>query len=101
MHKMGAIARRLGGYAGRKVGKYAGTYIGTQIGKAVGAKKFGGKIGGQIGKKAGGKAGAYAAEQIPIIGSMKKGGPIRRTGGYLLHKGEYVLNSKRARRMRR
>lgn len=31
-----------------------------------------------------------------ILDSLKKGGPIRKTGNYRLHKGERVLNKKQA-----
>ncbi len=40
----------------------------------------------------GGKAYAYGQSKKPTIGSFKKGGMVHKTGPYLLHKGEYVVN---------
>jgi hypothetical protein len=60
------------------------------------------KVGHQLGKQAGkavGKMAAKGISKIPILGSLKKGGPIHKTGHYLLHKGEYVLSSKKAKKL--
>ena len=104
-HKMGIVERSLkkygrkGGYAlGGMVGSAAGKMTGTSIGE-----KLGRRVGHNLGKMAGkmaGKAAGEAFSKLPVIGSMKKGGPIHRTGKYLLHQGEYVLNRKKARKMR-
>lgn len=43
-------------------------------------------------------------KQQLLDGSFKKGGPVKKTGNYKLHKGEYVLNEKKtkmAKKMKR
>jgi|SanBayMetagenome_1026888.scaffolds.fasta_scaffold00111_15 hypothetical protein len=85
---------RLGGAAGTAVGKMTGTSIGEKLGR---------RVGHQLGKAAGSAAGTMASkayEKLPVIGSMKKGGPVKRTGKYLLHKGEYVLNKRSAKKLK-
>jgi hypothetical protein len=102
---MGIIQNSIKKYS-RKGGYAIGGKIGSSIGQMTGssmAEKLGRRVGHQMGKMAGKAAGAAASSavgKIPIIGSMKKGGPVHRTGNYLLHKGEYVLNKKKAKRMK-
>lgn len=85
---------KLGGVAGSAAGKMTGTSIGEKLGR---------RVGHQLGKAAGMAAGSMASkayEKIPVIGSMKKGGPVKRTGRYLLHRGEYVLNRMKAKKLK-
>lgn len=99
---MGVVAKtagKYGGIYGAKGGKIAGSYAGRQIAGKKGAK-IGGSVGKVVGKEAGSIGAKTAVSAVPVIGSMKKGGPIHRTGKYLLHKGEYVLNKKVARKMK-
>jgi hypothetical protein len=82
---------RYAGHAGGAVGGYAGGKIGGKIGGSYGAA-LGTKAGHYLGKKAA-KAGARAAKAgvQKVIASLKKGGRIRKTGLYRLHKGERVI----------
>jgi hypothetical protein len=102
---MGAVShgiRKFGRQAGYKVGGAVGSKIGSMTGTSIG-EKLGRRVGHGVGKMVGKPAGIAASkayEKIPIIGSMKKGGPIKKTGLYRLHKGEYVLNREKFRRMR-
>lgn len=102
---MGAVSQSIKSY-GRRAGYRVGGVIGSKIGsltKTSVGEKLGRRIGHQAGKNVGKMIGGAASkvyETLPIIGSMKKGGPIRRTGAYLLHKGEYVLNKKKVRHMK-
>lgn len=90
------LARRAGYHIGGAIGTAAGVY--TEV---PGADKVGRRAGHLIGKQAGiaaGKTMAKGISKIPVIGSLKKGGPIHKTGPYLLHKGEYVLSRKKAKK---
>lgn len=127
---MGPVSKSIKTYgrrAGYKVGGAAGTKVGGTIGAAVGAsvgmigggkwgagalgtvgagvgERLGRRVGHKIGRAAGMGVGAIASktyEKIPIIGSMSKGGPIRKTGLYRLHKGEYVVSKKKAQKIHR
>jgi hypothetical protein len=63
-------------------------------------KKIKAKLGGK-GKDDGGGGGSAADEMGAETGGMpskKKGGPIKKTRTYLLHKGERVLNKRQAKR---
>lgn len=77
-------------------GYYTGQYIGKRIGKSVGG--LFGKKGKKIGKNTlGFVAGAYGAagaNLVPILGQFCKGGLCKKTGAYILHKGEYVVSVK-------
>jgi hypothetical protein len=73
------IVSRLGGMAGKAIAK---AYVGK--GKKW-YQKAARKTGEIIGRK--------AASAIPIIGSFKKGGKVKKTGAYILHKGEKVIPS--------
>lgn len=73
------IVSKIGGYIGKKV---ASAYVGS-------GKKWHQKVARRIGKS----VGSQMAKKIPILGSFKKGGKVRRTGAYLLHKGERVIPS--------
>lgn len=79
--------------AGRLFGEYVGSKI---VGKAVKTvtgrrSKFAKKIGGALG----GDFGSLSSSGIPIIGSFKKGGKVKKTGAYILHKGERVIPVRR------
>lgn len=85
-----------------KIAGMAGSYVGAKIGGAVG-RVASGKKGARYGKIAGKLIGGYAASEgakmIPIIGSFKKGGRVKRTGAYLLHKGEHVVPARKKKRI--
>lgn len=82
---MGVVAK-LGGLAGGAAGAAAGGALGRKI-----YGKKGQEVGRKFGKAMGKSAGSAIAKSIPIIGSFKKGGKVRRTGAYILHKGEHVI----------
>lgn len=89
---MGVVAK-LGGAAGGYAGRVAGGAIGGKIYGKKG-RQMGQKYGGQLGKS----LGSGLAKKIPIIGSFKKGGRVKRTGAYLLHKGEHVIPVRKKKR---
>jgi hypothetical protein len=91
----GAMAISAGARYGSKGGKKAGHLIGKAIGRTFGGKKGGKqgyKIAGGIGSTLGYLGGAIGT--AAVIASLKKGGPIKKTGTYRLHKGEYVIPKK-------
>lgn len=110
---------KVGGVAGTKAGGTIGAAIGGSIGTIVGGKsgayalgvlgagvgeRLGRRAGHKVGRAIGGGLGSVASktyEKIPILGSMSKGGPIRRTGLYRLHKGEYVVSKAKAQKLHR
>ena len=100
---MGAVSQSIKTYgrrAGYKVGGHFGSKLGAMTGTSIG-EKLGRRAGHKIGKAVGqsiGSAASKAYEKIPIIGSMSKGGPIKKTGAYILHKGEHVLNRKQTKK---
>jgi hypothetical protein len=54
---------------------------------------------GQAGAlRAPGQFGAGPMQPEPVIRSMKKGGKVKKTGRYKLHKGERVVPAKKARK---
>lgn len=72
------------------LGWAAGSGIGSSIGKRIG--RLFGRRGKRIGKNLGGVIGGYYGGAAgEILGSFKKGGRVKRTGHYLLHKGELVV----------
>lgn len=77
---MGLVSK-LGGRIGKKI---ATAYVGT-------GKKFHQRFARGMGRKMGNEI----ARSIPIIGSFKKGGRVKRTGAYLLHRGERVIPTSR------
>lgn len=80
-------------------GAAAGGYAGGKLGKAIGGRK--GKIVGRVaGSIIGGHFGAAGGMLIPVIGSFKKGGKVKRTGAYILHKGEHVVPVRKKKRKR-
>lgn len=88
------------GLATRVFGSLGGTggkMIGSQIGR------IGGKKGKQWGAKTGYKVGRAAGEAFgnAILGSLKKGGRIKKTGLYRLHKGELVVPAGKKHKRRR
>jgi hypothetical protein len=72
---------------GKKVGEIVGGDLGKAVLGKIGLKKHGEKWGKQLG----GHIGGSLASAVPILGSMKKGGKVYKTGNYLLHKGETVV----------
>jgi hypothetical protein len=93
---MGAFAA-LGGLAAKGLEKLGGKIAGKVAGKAGGAK---GAATSQQGGKQQGGGGKQSAPPLeaamfpPPVKSMKKGGPVRKTGLYHLHKGEHVVPAK-------
>jgi hypothetical protein len=75
----------------RNVGGYGGAILGGMVGSRFG---FGGKI-ASLGSEYGTKLAEYGArkliESVPVLGSFKKGGRVKKTGAYILHKGETVV----------
>lgn len=99
---VGEMAITAGATMGSKGGKKIGHLIGKSIGRTFGGKKGGEKgykIAGGIGSTLGYLGGAMGT--AAIIASLKKGGPIRRTGIYRLHKGEYVVPKKPSKKQRK
>lgn len=85
---MGIIARIVAGSVG--------SHIGRSIGRRVGS--IFGKRGRKIGKGLGGLVGEHYAYNLPILGSFQRGGYVKKTGAYILHKGEHVVPNKRRKR---
>jgi hypothetical protein len=87
---MGAFTA-LGGLAVKGLEKLGGKIAGKVLGKGGGAK-------GTATPQQGGKrqsAPPLEAAMFPApVKSMKKGGPVRKTGLYHLHKGEHVVPAK-------
>ena len=79
---------------GGKAGKMVGGMVGAKLGSPMGAtgQFFGRKAGEYVGKRLG-QAGARTIQKgaVKVIASLKKGGKIRKTGLYRLHKGERVI----------
>lgn len=86
----------LGAYIGHELGKYTGGRIGKYIGRKIGHKRSGKRWGEVVGGVIGG-IGGYS---IPVLGSFKKGGKVKRTGCYLLHKGEKVVPVRKRKKKR-
>jgi len=86
---------------GKTVGSHIGTGIGTKIGRVFGAKKIGGEVGGRVFGRIGKNIARSAARNTPILGSLKRGGKIHKTGLYRLHRGEYVINAKSAKNFKK
>ena len=92
---------RAAGKVGRAIGTKAGGYVGSHIGKKLGSEKMGRQVGQKIGGYAGSRIAKKAAVATPVLGSLKRGGRIKKTGLYRLHKGEYVLTKRKARKMKK
>lgn len=75
---MGLVAKA-GGYLAKKV---ATAYVGKGKKWYQKAARYAATV-----------AGRKIAKSIPILGSFKKGGKVKKTGAYLLHKGERVIPS--------
>lgn len=74
-------------------------YVGHKLGRLVAgktAKLLGMRNRSHI-RMLGGFAGALNSNALPIIGSFKKGGKVKKTGAYILHKGETVVPVRKAR----
>ena len=77
------LSKKFGGLGGAALGAITGSRVGF------------GKEGASFGQKYGSHLAEFGAKQLlkafPILGSLKKGGKIHKTGAYLLHKGEIVV----------
>lgn len=82
----------------RKFGAIGGTTLGALLGSRVGFGKEGAEFGGKHGGRVAEFATRKLMEHLPILGSFKKGGRIRKTGAYILHKGERVVPVKKCRK---
>jgi|688.fasta_scaffold13686_8 hypothetical protein len=85
-----------------RLSKKFGSIGGAALG-GLAASKFGmGMQGSALGSKYGGMIAEYGVkrliERLPILGSFKSGGNVRKTGAYILHKGEKVIPVKNKRR---
>lgn len=71
--------------------------IGRMVGHEVGKKYFGKghSLKAKIGRGIARNIGSTAARMIPVIGSFRKGGHVKKTGAYILHKGERVIPAKK------
>jgi hypothetical protein len=88
------------GALGSAIAKGAGKVASSKAAKAVG-NNLKGKFSPQKGGDQGGgqqKGGKEQPQKLPPMQvappQMKKGGPIKKTGVYLLHKNEYVVPAK-------
>lgn len=84
-----------------RISKKFGSIGGAALG-GLAASKFGmGMQGSALGSKYGGMLAEYGVkrliERLPILGSFKRGGNVRKTGAYILHKGEKVIPVKKKR----
>ena len=70
------LGKALGKYVGGKIGKYAGKHLGKHTG---------------IHENEGEKHGENIVEAIGGLLPFKKGGPIKKNGKILAHKGEFIL----------
>lgn len=84
---MGIAATVIGGAVGRSIGRRGGKFVA----KVTGASKRNTKGYKDLGGALGQAYGMVGANFIPIIGSFKKGGEVKETGAYILHKGEHVV----------
>jgi hypothetical protein len=71
-----------------QLGEKAGKYIGGKVGRAAG-KKLGKYTG--VNEERGEKVGQDIGTSLGSLTPYRKGGPVKKTGPALLHKGEYVL----------
>lgn len=69
----------------KDLGKLGGSKLGASIAKQVGLPP-------SIGSQIGGAVGSKIAGSVPIVGSFKKGGKVKKTGLAKVHKGERVLS---------
>jgi len=85
---------------GKSVGGHIGGLAGKALGSPIGLPNTGTKLGTKYGAKLGGSIAKKLARATPVLGSLKKGGKIHKTGLYKLHKGELVLTAKQAKRFK-
>jgi len=85
-------SKRKGKSIGRSIGGLAGHIVGTTVGSSLGMPLVGSVVGGALGAGIGKKIGKYGGK---VLGSLKKGGFIKKTGKYYLHKGELVIPSRK------
>lgn len=89
------------GHLGKLVGGKVGRKIGSKVGGLIGARKIGRDAGERLLGRAGRNIARSAAAATPILGSFKRGGKIKKTGLYRLHKGEYVIRAKSAKNFKK
>lgn len=82
----------------KKVGEYGGAFLGGILGSKIGINSGFEKMGGHYGKKIASYGAKRLIEKVPILGSFKKGGHVKKTGVYLLHKGETVIPYRKKRK---
>jgi hypothetical protein len=69
----------LGAYTGGKVGQTVGGILGGGVGLLAGDRKKGAKVGSRFGES--------------VLG-FKKGGRVKKSGKYLVHKSEFIVPKK-------
>lgn len=79
----------------KKFSKIGGAILGGYVGSQLGFMGSGIKEGEKYGLLAGEYAAKKLMEYAPILGSFKKGGRVKKTGAYILHKGEKVVPTKK------
>lgn len=79
----------------RKIGNYGGGIVGSILGGKVGFALKGASLGSEYGTKIAEYGAKKLIQHMPILGSFKKGGKVKKTGAYILHKGEKVVPTKR------
>ena len=84
---MGIIAGMVGHKLGRMAAGKVAKFLGMQNRSSIRAW--------------GGLAGGLSSSSLPIIGSFKKGGKVKKTGAYILHQGETVVPVRRVKRVRK
>lgn len=75
----------------KNFGTYGGSLLGGILGSRIGFASEGAKLGTQYGGKIASYGVKKLIERMPLLGSFKKGGHVKKTGAYLLHKGEKVI----------
>lgn len=85
-----------------RLSKKFGSIGGAALGGLAGSKFGMGVQGSSLGAKYGGQIAQYGVKRLleyaPILGSFRRGGQVRRTGAYILHKGEKVVPVKKVRK---
>lgn len=84
---MGITATVLGAAAGQSIGRRTGKLIAKSTGASKKTTQSYKNLAGALGTA----YGAAGANFIPILGAFKEGGEVKKTGAYILHKGEEVI----------
>lgn len=82
----------------RGLGKYAGAGVGGIAGGKFGFAAQGAYYGAKYGSMLAEYGAKRLVQAVPILGQFKKGGRVNKTGAYILHKGEKVIPTTKARR---